>query len=420
MPNTINYTKKFASFRNRTLYEKLEKTDQDFIKGIAYYYRFTFQEFRQIVEVSRDLDMWGETKLSTWWEQQPPPVHRSKEHFFSHLKLFLDELKNMEKNYGSNTPIKPKIRNSKKIIVRKRDKKIFGLCPVASDRTVCCQLRTIDAVENCIFACTYCTIQTFYSDNVIIEEDIRKKLSTINIERNRFYHFGTGQSSDSLAFGNRNGILEALCEFAKQHPNILLEFKTKASNIDYFLENQIPKNVVCSWSLNPSILIKNEEHFTAGLEQRIESARLLADKGIKVAFHFHPMIYYQGWSQDYPNIASTLINTFSTQEVLFVSFGSVTLIKPVINKLRDLGNPTKILQMKFVTDPHGKYTYPDELKIKMFKHIYNAFSSWQKDVFMYLCMEKPSIWQESLGYVYNNNDAFERDFGNKTMVKINT
>ena len=40
--------------------------------------------------------------------------------------------------------------------------------------------------------------------------------------------------------------------------------------------------MVCSWSLNPSVIIDNEEHFTAGLKERIEAARILADKGIKV------------------------------------------------------------------------------------------------------------------------------------------
>jgi spore photoproduct lyase len=420
MRTLIDYNKKFASYKNKTFYEKLDSTEQNFIKEIAYQYRFTFQEFRQIAEASRDLTMWAETKLSLWWKQHQSYAQNSKEHFFTHLQTFMSELKNMEKNYNSQGLSKPKSRKSKKIISQNRDKKIFGLCPVASDQTICCQLRTIDAVENCIFACSYCTIQTFYSDKIIMEEDIKDKLRTIPVEDDRFYHFGTGQSSDSLVFGNQNGILEAHCEFARQHPNILMEFKTKSNNIEYFLTNEIPDNVVCSWTLNPGVIIKNEEYFTASLAQRIESARLLANRSIKVAFHFHPMIYYQGWSQDYPSIAATLINTFSTDEVLFVSFGSVTLIKPVINKIREIGNPTKILQMNFVTDPHGKFTYPDDIKLKMYKLIYNAFSDWHEEVFIYLCMEKASIWKETFGYVYKNNDEFEQDFGNKTLGKINT
>jgi spore photoproduct lyase len=197
-----------------------------------------------------------------------------------------------------------------------------------------------------------------------------------------------------------------------------MEFKTKSNNINYFLETQIPENIVCSWSLNTPVIIETEEHFTATLEERISSARALANKGIKVAFHFHPLVWHEDWNKGYAKIARRLMSEFDTSEVLFISFGSITLIKPVIQKIRDLGNPTKTLQMEFEKDPHGKLTYPDHLKIKMFKHMYDVFKPWRENIFFYLCMEKASIWEESLNYVYDNNDDFEREFGKQTMSKI--
>jgi len=130
------------------------------------------------------------------------------------------------------------------------------------------------------------------------------------------------------------------------------------------------------------------------------------------------LVWYEGWNQDYTKIAFRLMNEFDAAEVLFISFGSITLIKPVIQKIRDLGNPTKTLQMEFTKDPHGKFTYPDNVKIKMFKRMYEVFKPWRENVFFYLCMEKATIWEESLGYVYKNNDDFERDFGRQTMRKI--
>ena len=39
------------------------------------------------------------------------------------------------------------------------------------------------------------------------------KLKNLNLEQNKTYHIGTGQSSDSLMWGNREGILDALFEF---------------------------------------------------------------------------------------------------------------------------------------------------------------------------------------------------------------
>jgi len=157
-------------------------------------------------------------------------------------------------------------------------------------------------------------------------------------------------------------------------------------------------------------VIQNEEYLTVSLNKRLQAARAVADRGIKVSFHFHPMVYYDQWAQDYPAIAKRVLKEFNPSEVLFVSFGSVTLIKSVIKKIREKGLPTKILQMELVSDPHGKQTYPDDIKIKMFKTMYEAFSPWKEKVLLYLCMEKAGIWRQAFGYVYDNNQTLEHEF----------
>lgn len=422
MPIAIDYATKFSSFQPQTLFEKLPHEQQDFIRELAFAHRFTFQEFRQVVNACRDLEMWGETSLQDWWRAQaaqtPVQGAQLKKHLLQHLQAHLETLRNAPPAYGTEPLVRPKQREKHFLVTENSDKKIYGMCPVASEKTVCCNLRTIDAVENCIFGCSYCSIQTFYREQIIFDADFAAKLAAIPIAPERFYHFGTGQASDALAWGNRNGNLEALCCFAEAHPNVLMEFKTKSDNVGYFLERQLPKNVVCSWSLNTPAIIANEEHFTASLEQRIAAARAVAHRGIKVAFHFHPLVYYERWRTEYPAIATTLISRFQPQEVLFISFGSVTLIKPVIQKMRELGHPTRITQARLVADPHGKLTYTDEIKLALFKTMHEAFAPWRERVFMYLCMEKAEIWEKTFGYVYQNNEEFEEEFGRQTMGKL--
>ncbi|MFQ5652780.1 MAG: radical SAM protein [bacterium] len=420
--NTEHYINKFQSFRAQTLYDQLDRDERDFIRTIAFEHRFTFQEFRQVVEASRDLSIWRERPLSAWWQANSAGKSSSrgplKKRLLADLHQFLEQQRQSAKIYPANGLPGPEKREKKPVISEKSNKKIHGMCPVASEETVCCNLRTIDAVENCAFGCSYCTIQTFYSDKFVFDADFASKLEAIPIAPDRFYHFGTGQSSDSLVWGNKNGNLEALCQFAADHPNVLLEFKTKSNNIAYFLEHDLPENIVCSWSLNTPTIICNEEHFTASLEQRLAAARTLVDRGVKVAFHFHPMIYYNAWQVDYPKVAATLTDSFESDDVLFVSFGAITLIKPAIKKIRRIGQASKILQMEMVPDPHGKLTYPDETKIAMFRTLHDAFRPWQDKVFFYLCMEKASIWQRTFGFVYDNNEEFERAFLQSSMQKI--
>jgi spore photoproduct lyase len=417
LKNKFDYGKKFDLFPKLDLYRMMKPAQQIFIQKLAFEYYLTFQEFCQVVEFYHDLKQWGETDLEDWLRSQDFDKPKNKRYFFRDLTKYGDDLKRIEKVYSRDNLFKIK-KKKNPVITKKSRKKIWGLCPVASDKTLCCKLYTIDAVETCPFSCTYCIIQTFYTARHIFDANFARKLAQIKLNQDKFYHFGSGQSSDALIWGNRNGILDALYKFAADNPNILLELKTKSNKINYLFEKKVPKNIVCSWSINSDIIIKNEEHFTASLQQRLNAARLVANKGIKVAFHFHPMVYYKGWEKDYKEIVKQLLSRFHRDEVIFISFGTVTLIKPVLHKIRRLGIPTKITQMEMVSDPNGKLTYPDQIKNKLYREIYQAFHPWYDDVFIYLCMEKSSIWENSFGYAYKNNDEFEKKYGERTMYKL--
>ena len=312
---------------------------------------------------------------------------------------------------------KPKSYKNFDVTSNKRDKFNFfeyekdtlslGYCPVASPKTRCCNLLTLDAVESCGFDCSYCSIQSFYNQNTItFDSGFAKKLKNLNLDKNKTYHIGTGQASDSLIFGNREGILDALFEFARQNPNVILEFKTKSDNIKYFLENEVPNNILCTWSLNTPTIIQNEEHLAASLDKRISSARKMADKGVKVGFHFHPIVEYENYLSEYKEVYDRLISEFKANEVALVSFGTLTFIKPVIKQLRDREFRSKITQMPF-EDASGKSSYPDNIKVEMFKHAYESFKPWHKQVFFYLCMEEHQMWAKTFGYQYSTNNDFE-------------
>ncbi|RMH70424.1 MAG: DNA photolyase [Gemmatimonadetes bacterium] len=422
MSRAIDYTAKFEHLRQQPLFQKLDTDQQQALKRIAFEYRLTFQEFRTLVEASRDLRMWGEPDLDQWWREQEAQSSLKKAqlkvYLFQQLREYLDALKSKPARYPAHPLPPPQRERSRSIRREESDKAIMGMCPVASPQTVCCNLRTIDVVENCPLGCSYCIIQTFYQENIRFDAAFAEKLKRLELDPHRFYHIGTGQSSDSLLWDNRYGVLEAICQFAADHPHVLMELKTKSDQIRYMLENEIPPNVVCSWSLNTPTIIENEEHFTASLERRLAAARAVADKGIRVGFHFHPMIHYAGWEVEYPAVAQRLIDQFHPAEVVFISFGSLTLIKPAVKAIREQGNPTKILQTQFSTDPLGKLTYSDEIKIALFRTLYQAFTPWQEEVFFYLCMEKASIWKALFGTVYESNEQFEQEFGRHTLKKI--
>jgi spore photoproduct lyase len=219
-------------------------------------------------------------------------------------------------------------------------------------------------------------------------------------------------------WGNKHGILDALLEFARDNPNVILEMKTKSKNISYLLKQDIPRNIICTWSLNTQTIITHEEHLTASLSERMDAARKIADRGIIVGFHFHPMVYYDNWREQYGAILESLKQRFTPEEVAMISMGTLTFIKPVIRQIRKRRFNTKILQMPLV-DADGKLSYPVETKVEMFSHTYNGLKGWHNRVFFYLCMENHRLWKPVFGRNYQSNKDFEAEMKKSYMEKIN-
>ncbi|WP_187647131.1 SPL family radical SAM protein [Nitrosophilus labii] len=394
-----------------TLFENLPKSQKDFIKAKTFKYRFSSQELKRIVDIAIDLNMWQEEPVEKLWVDFEDKKRVAKE-----LIKRYEEIKNRPKTYKDFEIDKEKTH---KIRFTRIDKKLgFGMCPVASPKTRCCNLWTLDMVESCGFDCSYCSIQSFYNeDTITFNTNLKEKLLSLNLDLNEIYHIGTGQSSDSLMWGNRGGVLDALFEFAKKYPNVILELKTKSDNIKYLLENDYPKNIIATWSLNPQTIIEKEERLTASLENRLKAAKKIHDKGRLVGFHFHPMIYYKDWQKDYGDIFKYLVQNFDPKRVALVSLGTLTFIKPVIKKLRERSFKSKILQMPLV-DAAGKLSYPIDIKKDMFRFAYKSLKEWHGRVYFYLCMEDHSLWKEVFGREYPTNESFELDMKYSYLSKI--
>jgi len=384
-------------------------------------YNFTFSQINILKNIEKDFLMWNEKSM----EESFPRVYLEKykgkqlsKKIFEYYVSIHNNLKNKPNDYGDFKNIKYDVR---KYSFQKIEKKGIGLgaCPVASEGTRCCNLMTLDAVESCGFDCSYCSIQSFYNQNKVgIDKNFKEKIQNLNLDPNETYHIGTGQSSDSLMWGNKDGILDTLFEFALDNENVILEFKTKSDNIKYFLENEVPKNIICTWSLNTQTIVDNEEHLTASLDERINSARKLANKGVLVGFHFHPIVQYKNYLAEYKLVYDRLQDEFSTDEVVLVSMGTLTFIKPVMKQLREREMKTKILQMPFETI-NGKQSYSIETKKEMFKHCYDSFSSWHGKVYFYMCMEAHSLWKDVFGYEFVSNNQMEDMMKMSYWSKIN-
>lgn len=384
-------------------------------------YPFSVAQKQILDTIQTDFAMWNEKSLEELFPYELTSKYKDKDllkRVVKHYEEIWQGLKNTPLNYNNFKNISYDNKRKISFSPYKSDSFGFGSCPVASINTRCCNLLTLDAVQSCGFDCSYCAIQSFYNqDKIGYDEEFTQKLKNLKLDPNETYHIGTGQSSDSLMWGDKFGTLSALFEFARQNPNVILEFKTKSDNIKFLLENDVPRNIIVTWSLNPQIIIDYEEHLTASLDSRIKAATQLAKKGVLVGFHFHPIVVFEGYLEEYGKIYSKLIELFDPKEVALVSFGTLTFIKPVLKKLRSRGEKSKILQMPLL-DASGKYSYSIKQKKEMFSHAYDSFKPWHKDVYFYLCMEDKSLWKSIFGYEYISNNQFEEFMKSSYINKI--
>lgn len=416
----MNYAQKFEEVIEKSHFKNLPKVTQEFIRQKAFLYEFSFQELKQLIDFAIDFKLWHEEDISLVFKEE----YANKKEAFNHIRQIWHNLKEKPNSYEkfSKALYQDDVRKFS-FKSYESSKTALGMCPVASPNTRCCNLLTLDAVQSCGFDCSYCSIQSFYNkdnegkETIGFDKNFKENLKNLQLNPNETYHIGTGQSSDSLMWGNKEGILEVLFEFAASHSNVILEFKTKSDNITYLLENDVPKNIICTWSLNTPTICENEEHLAASLEKRLEAAKKVSQKGVLVGFHFHPIVQYENYLAEYEEVYKMLLENFDPKKVALVSFGTLTFIKPVIQKIRTRNFKSKILQMPF-SNANNKYSYSLETKKEMFKHAYESFKPWHKEVFFYLCMEDESLWKEVFGYEYSSNNQMEEFMKNAYREKI--
>jgi spore photoproduct lyase len=401
----------------------LSKEEQRFIIAEADELRLSYQQTRKVIETAADLHQWNSGPLKLLWNRAAAEGLRAKERsraVLADLEEKISLLRSRPIVYGED-PVTVPPASYTCVLKEGGEENIMGRCPVAGEKTRCCNLLTLDAVQQCGYGCSYCSIQSFYEhQHIYFYKDLRERLRRIrdSLDPDTVYHIGTGQSSDSLMWGNRNGLLEDLFEFARSCPNVILELKTKSAVTEWSRTLAVPPNVITTWSLNAPTVIRHEEHRTASLEARIAAAQRIRDRGGLVGFHFHPMVCFEGWEEEYTAAAETLQDRFDPELTVMVSIGTLTFIRPVLKKLRETGIPSKVLQIP-LSDSAGKFTYPEETKLRLFSHLFNSFSrEWQKKVFFYLCMEPHTLWERVLGRSYADNNAFEADMKSAYMHKV--
>ena len=88
------YLDKFNNAIKNTVFYKLPQDEQEFIKEKSLTLKFTLNEIRQIIDIARDLNMWGEDNIIGIF-----PDHDQKKVVFTRLRKLYEQLRSLPNSY---------------------------------------------------------------------------------------------------------------------------------------------------------------------------------------------------------------------------------------------------------------------------------------------------------------------------------
>jgi len=309
--------------------------------------------------------------------------------------------------------------SSREIIILKKNKgSFFHKCP-GSKNVICCNYFIINTGFNCFYNCTYCYLNYYLNSFGIVqftnmEELYARYRMAIHdeLKHKKLVRIGSGEYTDSLMMDEVTGIGEKLIDISREVSNVILELKTKSDNIDHLLNIQNKGNSVLAWTISTERNILLYEKNTSSLLERIAAARKAADAGYYVAFHFDPIIVYDGFLNDYRRIIDLIFKTVNPDKILWFSMGGFRYscdFKDIINK----AEPDEVLTAEeMFPGVDGKYRYLKKRRIQLYREISDMINAYSSRPFVYLCMETGDVWHSVFGKNYGTSDDLENDFIN--------
>ncbi len=293
--------------------------------------------------------------------------------------------------------------NGKRSLLLCRNRgRFLEACPGTGREYRCCLYLILNTGLGCPLACTYCVLQAYLNNPFLTlfvnRDDMFRELErSARLAPGRFLRVGTGEYMDSLALEHLTGFVPAVAEFFRDQAHLLLELKTKTTNIASLLENDYADSFIVSWSLNAAEICAGEESGTAPLLERILAARCLIDRGYRVGFHFDPVIAYSGWQEGYRATVELLKKHIPPERVVWVSIGSLRFMPRLKAIAQAAFSHTAIYTGEFVPGLDGKMRYLQEIRLELYAHLVGWLREYSKDILLYFCMESPPVWSRSMG-----------------------
>ncbi|MDJ0986400.1 MAG: DNA photolyase [Desulfobacterales bacterium] len=318
------------------------------------------------------------------------------------LKAPVEIVQNARQVHAAVASAPDPIQSGKEILYLSRNQgAFFKPCPGTRDY-ICCDYQILHIGTFCHMDCSYCILQTYFHPPIleyfVNHEDLLAELDKI-LAQKRLLRIGTGEFTDSLIWSLWTDVTKLLIErFAKQE-HAVLELKTKTTAIEQLQDLDHQRKTIAAWSLNTPKIIRSEERGTTSLAARLKAAARCEKWGYPLAFHFDPLILYDGCETAYTQVIERIFSQISAENIVWISLGSLRFVPSVKPVIQQRFPDSKIVYAEFVKGTDGKMRYFKPLRIDLYREIITCIRDYAPDVAVYLCMEDDEVWQKALGFI---------------------
>jgi spore photoproduct lyase len=355
-------------------------------------------------------------------ESSDPIVARVLTHFSPEQIEYVDREPNATQRGEMSADEYKKSKNE--LFLTKFKGQFFKRCPGARPGLTCCNYFVLNLGQQCNMDCSYCYLQSFLNSRVMkmyvnVNDAINELRGFSDTLKDSALRVGTGEVIDSLSLDPLSLHSVELIRFFNDFPKWRLEFKTKSSQVDQFINEPHKGNIIVSFSINPQNIIEQEEHGTASLHDRLNAAKKCRDKGFLISFHMDPMIWHTNWKESYQNMIHRITSDFSPKDIPVMSVGSLRFQPEQRHLMRDrFGMKSLITQAEVFASSDGKLRYDRNIREQMYKFVLQEFKSRNPAWNIFMCMESPETWLATLGHMPTQEQDLKESFDHRLIRKF--
>jgi spore photoproduct lyase len=208
---------------------------------------------------------------------------------------------------------------------------------------------------------------------------------------------GTGEFTDSLIWDRWIGLSRILVPAFSRQQSCVLELKTKTADVAALMGLPHHRKTVVAWSLNTPQIIEAEEPGSASLPERLEAARRCQQEGYPLAFHFDPMVIYDGCETAYAAVVEQLFASIHPENIVWISLGALRF-PPALKTIMQKRHPrSPLVYGEFIRGRDKKMRYFKPLRIRLYREVARRIREFAPETVVYFCMEDEEVWEKALG-----------------------